>query len=251
MAALAVPSNLMLASSIMRGWVQTFVVLLALLASDIALAKKPKLLVYVPTSITVREFQSRLQGQLPAVEIRAYGRIKDFERAIKSEQPDGLLSFPAVLETQSLASKVQGNRKGSSNDSYVLVTLEKGASTDSLDGSTIGVLDLLGRKRMPGLVTAITGIPGKPKLKRVKRLEDLVSLLLLGMADSILVPARAVDEMKKSSGANLVTTPVKGGLALPSLGVINQDSSQAMADALTKLDSKTNLEMGVDKWLQL
>ena len=249
--ALAVPSNLMLASSIMRGWVQTFVVLLALLASDIALAKKPKLLVYVPTNITVREFQTRLQGQLPAVEIRAYGRIKDFERAIKSEQPDALLSYPAVLETQSVASKVQGNRGGSSNDSYVLVTLEKAASTASLDGATIGVHDLLGRKRMPGLVTAITGIPGKPKLKRVKRLEDLVSLLLLGMADSILVPARAVDEMKKSSGANLVTTPVKGGLALPSLGVINQDSSQAMADALTKLDSKTNLEMGVDKWLQL
>ena len=72
------------------------------------------------------------------------------------------------------------------------------------------------------------------------------------MADSILVPARAVDEMKKSSGANLVSTPLKGnGLTLPSLGVINQGTTQAIADALTKLDSKTNLEMGVDKWLQL
>ena len=224
----------------------------SLLVVDIADAKKPKVLVYVPTNITVREFQTRLQRQLPTVEVRAYGRIKDFERAIKSETPDALLSYPAVLEAQAVDSKIQGAWKGSSSDDYVLVTLDQGVMTESLDGATIGVLDLLGRKRMPKLVTAITGIPGKPKLKRVKRLEDLVSLLLLGMADSILVPARAVDEMKKSSGANLISTPLKGnGLTLPSLGVINQGTTQAIADALTKLDSKTNLEMGVDTWLQL
>ena len=237
----------------MRGIQKVIILLAVLLTAEMTWAAKPKLLVYVPTNITVREFQTRLQGQLPDLEIRAYGRIKDFERAINSENPDALLSYPVVLESQSIASSAQGERRGSPKDDYVLVTLEKPLPLETLDGATIGVLDILGRKRMPSLVSGMVGAPGKPKLKRVKRPEDLLSLLLLGMADSILVPERMVAELEKSSGTTLIKTQLKGnGLTLPSLGMITSgSSSKVIAEALNELDSKTKMEMGVDKWLQL
>jgi len=237
----------------MRGLHKVIILLAVLLTAESSWAAKPKLLVYVPTNITVREFQTRLQGQLPDLEIRAYGRIKDFERAIKSENPDALLSYPVVLESQSIARTAQGERRGSPEDNYVLVTLEKPLVLETLDGATIGVLDLLGRKRMPSLVSGIVGAPGKPKLKRVKRPEDLLSLLLLDMADSILVPERLVAELKKSSGTNLVTTQLRGkSLTLPSLGIITAgSSSKLIAEALNELDSQTKMAMGVDTWLQL
>ena len=79
----------------------------------------------------------------------------------------------------------------------MLISVDQPASL--ADKPVIGVVDILGRKKMPNFVSEIVNT--KTKVKRVAKPEDLLSLLQFKMVDAILLPKAGYDQLKSKTDA--------------------------------------------------
>src|SRR3954469_24816004 len=80
--------------------------------SRTASAGAGKLLVFLHVALKQRAFEGELQAALPGVEVRAVGRLADFERAL-GDGADAVLSLPPLLTAHGLTPKLQGLHGGS------------------------------------------------------------------------------------------------------------------------------------------
>src|SRR4249920_1962031 len=85
-----------------------------------AQARTSKLLVFLHVALKQRAFESELQSALPGLEVRAVGRLGDFERGLEEGQ-DAVLSLPSLLATHGWVGRLQGVRAGSPDEKYSLV----------------------------------------------------------------------------------------------------------------------------------
>src|SRR5437016_2671028 len=106
---------------------------------------EPRLLVFLHVALKQRAFQSQLQGALPGVAVTTVGRTADFERGM-AERPDAVLTLPVVLAAHRLTPTLEGLRKGSPEEAYVLAGVD--AAPDPARVAIVGVIDFLGRDGM-------------------------------------------------------------------------------------------------------
>ena len=147
---------------------------------------------------------------------------------------------------------LQGTNKGNQDEAYVLISV--GKNVDFADGKklTIGVVDLLGRKKMPKFVSKLIPAANSPKVKRVSKPEDLLSLLQFKVADAVLVPAKDVDSFKSKSKLDLQVTPVSGAkVGLPALGFLSNTNKKIIQTAVKQLQGKVQDIMRVNSWRAL
>ena len=214
----------------------------ALLATRLASAADPKLLVFLHVAMKQRALQSELSAALSGVSVTAVGRIADFERAL-SEGQDAVLTLPAVLSAHKLAPKLQGIRQGSSEEKYSLIGVD--AAPDAARAATVGTLDLLGRDGTNQFVFTLTG--AKPKVERVTKVEDLLPLLQMRRVEAILLPSRLFIEIRASSRLNLVGRELAASVGLPAAASVGALGAQLLAQ-LTKLPKGLSKSFGVEEW---
>lgn len=201
-----------------------------------------KLLVFLHVAAKQRAFQSELEASLPGITVTAVGRIGDFERALKEGQ-DAVLTLPVVLAAHGLPVTLRGQRKGSSEESYALVGVDK--APDPKACAAVGALDVLGRDGMNGFVHDLVG--ASPKVERVTKVEDLLPLLQMQRVQAILLPSRLFNEIRTASRLNLVERPLTAKTGLPAVAGVGQASSGVLA-ALGRLPRELLEELGVDRW---
>jgi hypothetical protein len=205
-------------------------------------ARTGKLLVFLHVALKQRAFESELQAALPGLEVRAVGRVGDFERGLEAGQ-DAVMSLPALLSMHGLASRLQGTRGGSPDEAYSLVGA--GSSPDPARVSAVGALDLLGRDGTNAFVHGLLG--SKPKVERVTKFEDLLPLIQMQKVDGILLPTRLLPDLRAASRLTLSQRDLAKLVRLPAVAGIGPAGAEVVA-AVARLPLKVSRTLGVDGW---
>jgi hypothetical protein len=216
-------------------------------------ADKPSMFVYLPSDVRPNAFQKMLNSAIPDVNVTVFGRVKDFQKNIKKQPPDAILSYRPVIDNeQGISVGLQGINKGSPNESYVLISVGKKVELKAEKQLTIGIVDLLGRKKMANFVSKMIQTSQKPKIKRVSKPEDLLSLLQFKVADAVLIPEKDVKVFKSKSKLDLQVTPISGAkVGLPALGFLSETNKKMIQTAVKKLQGKVQDIMRVSSWRAL
>jgi hypothetical protein len=163
------------------------------------------LYVFFPTTVRPHVLQKGLAGT--GLDVIAFGRFADFEDKAKSKPPDAILSLPEVImNMEGYSVAVPGKRNGESREPYFLMGVEKAFDPSQIAGSTIGIVDFLGRKGMQKFMADI--FQPAPAFKTVAKVEDLLPLITFKMADGILVTQAQADYFRGISQLKFVLTPV-------------------------------------------
>lgn len=212
------------------------------LVSRTASAGAGKLLVFLHVALKQRAFESELQGALPGVEVRAVGRLADFERAL-GDGADAVLSLPPLLTAHGLTPKLQGLHGGSPDEKYSLVGA--GTAPDPARVTAVGALDLLGREGTNAFVYGLLG--SRPKVERVTKFEDLLPLLQMQKVDAIVLPTRLLPELQEASRLQLAPRELTKLVKLPAVASVGTAGGDVIA-AITHLGGKVTKTLGVDAW---
>jgi hypothetical protein len=201
-----------------------------------------KLLVYLHVAVKQRALQNDLQSALPAYEVNAVGRIGDFERLL-GEGVDAVLALPLVLGAYKLSPALQGQRAGSSEERYSLVSV--GSPPEPGKVQSVGALNLLGRDGTSNFVKSLLG--ASPKLERVSKVEDLLPLLQMQLVDAILLPGRFFSELRAASKLALAARELPMPVSLPAVATVTPSGAQLLS-AVSKLPPNVAKLLGVDSW---
>jgi hypothetical protein len=212
------------------------------LVSRSADARVLRLLVFLHVALKQRAFESQLQAALPSLEVKAVGRLADFERALAAGQ-DAVLSLPPLLAARGLSARLQGLRAGSADERYSLVGSV--LAPDPVRVNAVGALDLLGRDATNSFVFGLLG--ARPKVERVTKFEDLLPLLQMQKVEAILLPSRLLPEVKAASRLALAQRELSGLVKLPAAAGVGASGNDALL-ALSRLPSKVSRTFGVDEW---
>src|ERR1044071_9155024 len=80
--------------------------------------RRPRLVVYLQSSVKPHALQNALTDKLPGVDVIVLGRHRDFRRELESG-PDAVLAVGSVLGFHSLRVDLQGMRADQDTERYV------------------------------------------------------------------------------------------------------------------------------------
>lgn len=208
------------------------------------------LYVFVPSEVRANKIQQQIGGYCRDVDVTVFGRAKDFHNRIKQVPPNAILSLsPVVKQNHLFDPAILGYRNGVSNESYVLVSVEKSLKLTDLHNKKIGVVDLLGRKPMAAFIDGI--LKTQVKLKRVTKVEDLLPLITFDAVDAIFISTTQFVQFKAKSQLNLVATPLDIKIGLASAALKDSLKKEKLSQCLLAFDKQLNLILGVDQWQTL
>lgn len=206
---------------------------------------EPSIFVFLPNDLRARAFEKLLTSSMPGVDIKVFGRLKDFQNNIKKTPPDAALTLRALLDEQKGVNAIlQGADRGKVQEAYALVSVDSEVNVAS--ASVIGVVDILGRKKMPKFVSEI--VNAKTKVKRVAKPEDLLSLLQFKMVDAILIPKASVASLRSKTELNLIIKDAPGSVYLPALGFFTATHQAKLASAVKGLGGEISKLIRVNSW---
>lgn len=225
--------------------------ILLCLPSIWANAQKPRLYVFMPSPMRPHAMQSRLVKAYPNWDITVFGRFKEFERQLENAPPEAILTLPVVVEQfAEFETELVGARAGRAQEPVVLLSVNQAIVPSAPFNNPIGVVDLLGRRKMEALLSQKLGVE-RVKVRTVTKLEDLLSLLQFQDVDAIFVPKSIVDFYKERSRLRLVVNDLSGAsLGLPVVAVHTQRTKATQGDlkSFFELDDKLKNLLGVDLW---
>ena len=210
-----------------------------------------KIYVYLPSNVRPPMLQRLLAAALPGAEVMVFRHLHDFETSIEETPPDFVISARPFVDRYDRWKRVlQGFAADREEEAYVLVSVGRTADPADITRLEIGVVDLLGKKGMSGLVARLLGTTTLPKLIRVGQPEDLLPLLELEMAGAVLMPARSVPSLREKSALDLRVTELKAALVgLPAVGAVaGAPASTEMVRRLMGLPPAVKAMLGVDDW---
>lgn len=221
---------------------------LALLISSTLLAgDRPRLLVYLHTSIRSRALESALQQELPAVEVLVVSRHRDFTRELLA-RPDAALAAAPVLNDQGWAGELHGTRVGQESEPYVLLSIGASIDPKQLGQMVIGAVDLLGRERTGAFLAGLLGVQVAPSIKYVVKTEDLLALLQFQAVNAVVLSERDAEQIKSVSKLELRATPLPTRVGLPGVVFATERGRQMIKPGLQALNIETMRKLGVDAW---
>ena len=211
-----------------------------------AQAAETKVYVFAVTSIRPHVLQDLLESALPGISVTVFGRVGDFARALEDAPPDAALAATPVLAAFGQKAEIQGLKGGSPQEDY-LVLSESEVKADKLADLTIGCLDLMGRKALPGFVQGLLGLAREPAIQRVTKTEDLLQLLQFKRADAVLIPEGFLADLQRRTKMELKSLRLPSAKVLR-LGIAFPGNRQGVESALRSLPVPVLEQLGVDHW---
>jgi hypothetical protein len=208
---------------------------------------RPRLVVYLQTSIRPHALQTALSKQMPAVDVVVVGRYRDFAREL-GNQPDAALALQPVLSAHGLSTDLKGLRGGKDSEGYVLLSIGASIDRGQFPKLIVGAVDLLGRERMMDFVASLLALPKAPEVKYVIKSEDLLPLLQFQSANAVLVSEPEAARIKDLSKLDLRTTPLPARVGLPAASFRTDAGRRVIKSSIQALDADTKRKLGVDAW---
>jgi hypothetical protein len=206
------------------------------------------LYVFSPATERAITIQRKLSEACPSITVSAFGRYNDFAAELEEGRPDAVVTLSATIaKHKAYTIRLTGIHGGRAQQPYVLCSIDHTVELGSIESTTIGTIDILGREGTEKFVSSFFG--KTPKVKRVTKLEDLLPLLIFGMADAVLVCNQHVDCIRTLSKQNIMITPLPAPQTY-SLVVAAQMGAEGekVVAALSQLDSSALSVVGVEKW---
>ncbi len=229
-------------------WQSTLLVLIIVIFSNQGVYAE-SLCVFYPTPQRPHVLRQKISEVFPPdIEITVYGRYSDFKKAILTAHPDALIAKPPTIrQLKGYSVKLNGSLKGSSDESYIFLSIDKKIDPGSIANIKIGMVGILDRKQMKQFVGRY--FTATPKLKRVLKIEDLLQLLTFKMVDAVLIPEYHVSYFKKRSKLNFIVTPVsKMRTGIISLAVKEGKIASSVVKAVSMMNDDIMTLLGIDKW---
>jgi hypothetical protein len=228
-----------------------YVVKVVILIWSVILLVQPvyaeRLYVFYPSVLRTQIVQKKLSQALPGIEVRVFGRYRDFITKTKSDSPDAILSKePVIQHLGGYSIKQKGIRNNETDESYVLLSVNKRIDQIKMTNISIGVFDLLGRRGMKKFIDNYYS--SKPRLKRVSKMEDLLQLLTFNMVDAILIPEMYVAYFKEISKLHFIVIPVpKMRVGIIALATKSKGNSRILSNFIYMRDNINTL-LDIDNW---
>jgi hypothetical protein len=210
-----------------------------------------RLYLFLPGAARPAALEALLREHLPGVEVTAFGRVADFTREVEARPPDGVLAPRAAFEELGLQPSLRGLARGQGEEEWVLVAADARPEPAALvgQGKVFGLINLVGRKRLPALAQALLGVAGEVRVSSVPRAEELLSLLQVGGADAVLVPESALRDLASRSLLDLqVTRLPRARVGLPALALLKPQSAPSLEAAIRSLDRAVLARLGIEEW---
>lgn len=207
---------------------------------------RPRLVVYLHTSVKPHALEAALSRQIPGVDVTVCSRHRDFVTLLAT-RPDATLALEPVLAEHGQPRDLLGVRAGESSEPYVLLAIGTTIAPSQFARLRIGTVDLLGRERTAKLVARMLGII-TPQVEYVIKSEDLLPLLQFRSADAAFLSQSEAARIKSVSKLDLRVSPTGARLGLPAASFRSEAGRVLIRPAIAALDSETNRKLGVDAW---
>jgi hypothetical protein len=205
------------------------------------------LLVCLPGGQPPARIESALGPLMSPRKVIAFVRVRDLE--------DVLPSYPhaSIVTTAAYAGYLTGysirlkGKKRDAQSKYLVVSADSSLTSANLASRRIGILDFLGREKIPRFVEDAFGM--KPAaLKRVSKREDLLSLMGMEAVDAVIVEAGDLAGLQRETKLRLsVVMESKPVDHFPVL-IVPIGGEEGVQKVLLK-QSKPVLEiLGVERW---
>jgi hypothetical protein len=207
-----------------------------------------RLYVFYPSVMRTQIMQKKLRLALPGIDIRVFGRYKDFKIKTKIDSPNAVLSkAPVIKQLGGYLTKRKGIRHNKIDEAYVLLSVGTRINPTNMAGKTLGVFDILGRKGMKKFVGQFFSVT--PRLKRVSKMEDLLQLLTFNMVDAILIPEIYVSYFKEISKLHFIVTPVpKMRVGIIALAIKPRKNTAQILRSFSGMNAHLKTLLDIDNW---
>ncbi|MDM8558682.1 hypothetical protein [Candidatus Parabeggiatoa sp. HSG14] len=207
-----------------------------------------RLYVFYPSTVRTQIMQKKLSQALPGIEVRVFGRYRDFKAKTKADSPDAILSKAPIIENlRGYLIKRNGTRDDETDESYVLLSVGKRINSANMTATTIGVFDILGRRGMKKFIGQYFSVT--PRLKRVSKMEDLLQLLTFNMVDAILIPEIYVAYFKEISKLHFIKTPVyEMRVGIIALAIKYRRNTDHILRRFSSMNDNIKTLLDIDKW---
>jgi hypothetical protein len=210
-----------------------------------AQAGAPALYVFLQLDTKSSILEKTLQARLPGLTVTVFGRFRDFQDAFATKPPAAVLAVAPLLEQEHQKVTLQGMRGGKDWEPYVLVSV---GPMKSLDGKTVGVVDLFGHDGTQAFAANLLKT-NDVKTKRVAKIEDLLPLIEFSAADGILIPAAGVKRLTERTRLPLAVRELPNGrFGLPAVGVVDPAVRDSVVRLIQGLDGPTRGLLGIEGW---
>ncbi len=206
------------------------------------MSDRPRLCVMVLGELSPRGLSRYLEEHLPNVTVEAFGRHKDFERAIPL-RGDAAMALPVGLRALGYEVLRQGAHGSDTVEPYALMSFAPISS--SADVKRLGIAGVLSRDQLGAIVERMLGT--RPRLRITTRQEDLLGLLRFSLVEAALVPERTRDYFERRTNRQLYLRRV-GAFELPGLAVLRGRGSRVV-EQLARLPSGVTRILGVERWI--
>jgi len=220
--------------------------LTAALSAPLGASGMPRLYVFATADMRAQAFEKQLETQLPGVDVTVFSRIHEFETAL-ADRPDAAIAQRPVLEALGLRPELQGHAGDRATERYVLMSANTAVAPTELAGKTLGVVDILGRKRMEGFVSRVLGT-ASPKLKYVTHERDLLPLLQFNAAAAVVISETWAKRLREKSEMNLRTTSLGTEVGLPAVVFTSAQGKAALEGKIRSGSRVFNEALGVTQW---
>jgi len=218
-----------------------------LLAAPIAAEDRPRLVVYLHTTIRARALENILQNELPAVDVLVVSRHRDFAREL-SQRPDAALALQPVLRDQGWISELAGTRSGEDTEPYVLLSIGSGVDSARPAQLVLGAVDLMGRERTSAFVAGLLESPVVPSIKYVIKTEDLLPLLQFRSVDAVVLSDHEANRIKRISKLDLRITPLSKRVGLAGVVFTTPRGRALIKPGIQALTPDALSKLGVEAW---
>ncbi len=223
-------------------------VLIALFsARELPAEDRPRLVVYLHTTIRARALESALQHELPAVDVLVVSRHRDFAREL-AQRPDAALALQPVLRDQGWNSELAGTRSGEETEPYVLLSIGAGVDAARSAELVLGAVDLMGRERTSAFVAGLLDSAVVPSIKYVIKTEDLLPLLQFRSVDAVVLSDHEANRIKRISKLDLRITPLSKRVGLAAVVFTTPRGRTVIKPAIQALAPDTLSKLGVEAW---
>jgi hypothetical protein len=164
---------------------------------------EPPLLVCIPGGQAPGRIESALGTAVSPRPVISFQRIKDLDEIISSYPGSPLIGSAAYIRyLPGYTILLRGKKGGMKLKKYLIISGNQGSKPINADTYKVGVLDFLGRDKLPDFVREAFGT-SFAKMKRVSKKEDLQSLLGMEIVDAAIIEESDLAEMQAGTKVKL------------------------------------------------
>ena len=207
------------------------------------------LLVCIPGKQNAQQIQGGFDGVVGAGKTTAFGRIKDLDATLATS-PDAavIAAEPFFTYTPGYTIALSGKAGDSTGEKFHIIAASKEITVQNISEKKVGIVDFLGRDRLPRFIKDQFGVEIK-KLKRANKEEDLLTMIGIEAVDAIIVSASQFKEIKSNTKLPLAIVASSSKIiGFAAYGQKEGKEDENQKKAVIKASGSLLKEIGIDGW---